>query len=174
MVTDNIEIKKNKYEETRRRFSKFKNGFEISDREIIERLVEEIEQYRKRIKEQNEIIDNLKLESEGCILDTTDELMDPDVEEVITTTKYAAGKLVKMETEYKYKDITKEIANNNPKEIKAIYHAEIYETNDGTMEILYECDKDRCEECTKENCSIEYCTHTLNKKYAKNYYNKKS
>jgi hypothetical protein len=42
------------------------------------------------------------------------------------------------------------------------------------INILYECDKDRCIECNKKNCIPEYCTHTLNKKYAKNYYNKES
>ncbi|MBO5348981.1 MAG: hypothetical protein J6A89_04090 [Clostridia bacterium] len=58
------------------------------------------------------------------------------------------------------------------KEIKAIYHAEIYELNDGTTDIIYECDKDKCKECNKKNCFPEFCTHTINKKYAKNYYKK--
>ena len=54
MATDiNIEIKQSRYEETRRRITRFKNQFDISDREIIESLAEEIEQYRNRIKEQN-------------------------------------------------------------------------------------------------------------------------
>ena len=106
------EVRKSKYEETRRRLSRYKNSFELDDREIIEYLVEEIEQYREKIKQ----------------------------------------------LEY------------DSKKIKAIYHAEIYECTDGTTEVIYECDKDKCKECDKKNCIPEYCTHTTNKKYARNYY----
>ena len=180
MDVDNIEEKKSKYYDTRKRISIFKNVFEISDREIIEKLADEIEQYRKRIQEQNNMIDELSkktIHSEECILDTADELIDQDIVEIISTTQYGDGKPIQSKIEYKYKDTSDTIINNkneNAKAIKAIYHAEIYETNDGTIEILYECDKDRCTECDKKNCYKEYCTHTLNKKYAKNYYNKES
>lgn len=53
--------------------------------------------------------------------------------------------------------------------IKHIYKATIYEYESGRQEIAYECNKDNNKECNKRNCSKEYCNHTLNKKYAKEY-----
>ena len=50
MPADSIKKQESKYEETRRRISRFKNKFNISDREIIEELSEEIEKYRHKIK----------------------------------------------------------------------------------------------------------------------------
>ena len=44
--------------------------------------------------------------------------------------------------------------------IIGIYKAEIYEYENGDIRIAYECDK--------SNCKEEYCTHTLNKRFAKN------
>ena len=44
----NIVIKKSRYEETRRRITSFRNNFNMSDREIIESLAEEIEYYRNK------------------------------------------------------------------------------------------------------------------------------
>jgi len=56
MATDtNIEIKQSRYEETRRRITRFRNGYNISDREIIEYLAEEIEQNRERIRKLTEM-----------------------------------------------------------------------------------------------------------------------
>lgn len=55
--------------------------------------------------------------------------------------------------------------------IKAIYKATIYEYESGKIDIAYECDKDNNIECNKRNCGADYCTHTLNKKYAKNFIN---
>ncbi len=109
MATDtNIEIKQSRYEETRRRITRFRNEFNMSDREIIENLAEEIEQYRNRIKEQNRIIDELHkrtIQSEEVILDTTeDELVNEDIIEIISTTQYADGKPIVSKMEYKYKE----------------------------------------------------------------------
>lgn len=56
--------------------------------------------------------------------------------------------------------------------IKAIYKATIYEYESGKTDILYECDIEKNKDCNKRNCHKEYCTHTLDKKYAKNYKNK--
>lgn len=109
MATDiNIEIKQSRYEETRRRITKFRNKFDISDREIIESLVEEIEEYRNRIENQNRIIDELSektIQSEEMTLVETEELIDKDVAEITTTTIYAAGKPIRTIMEYKYKEI---------------------------------------------------------------------
>ncbi len=109
MATDtNIEIKQSRYEETRRRLTRFKNGLNISDREIIESLSEEIEYYRNKIKHQDEIIDKLSnktIESKEELLDTADEeIVDEDIIEIISTTQYANGKPIISKMEYKYKE----------------------------------------------------------------------
>lgn len=52
--------------------------------------------------------------------------------------------------------------------IIGIYKAKIYEYENGDIRIAYECDKDNNIECYKRNCKQEYCTHTLNKSFAKN------
>jgi hypothetical protein len=105
----NIKIEQNRYKKTRRRITKFRNEFDMCDREIIEYLAEEIEQYRDRIKEQNRIIDELSkitIQSEEVTLDTIeDEVMDKDIIEIISTTQYADGKLIQSKMEYKYKEI---------------------------------------------------------------------
>lgn len=97
-----------KYEQVRRRLTRFKNQYNISDREIIEYLAEEIEQYRSRIKEQNKIIDeihNKTIQSEVVELDCiNDELVDEDITEIISTTQYATGKPILTKMEYKYKE----------------------------------------------------------------------
>lgn len=51
------------------------------------------------------------------------------------------------------------------KVLKAI----ILEYENGWCDILYECDKSKNAECNKKNCDKEYCNHTLDKQYAKNY-----
>ncbi len=48
-----------KYEQTRKRVEKCHRQHSISDKEIIEYLADEIEQYRNKIKQQTRIIDNL-------------------------------------------------------------------------------------------------------------------
>jgi hypothetical protein len=53
--------------------------------------------------------------------------------------------------------------------VKAIYKATIFEYENGKTEVLYKCDKDNNKECLKVNCNKEYCTNTLNKKYAKDF-----
>ena len=109
METDkNIKIEQNRYKETRRRITRFRNVFDMSDREIIEYLAEEIEQYRDRIKEQNRIIDELSkitIQSEEVTLDTIeDELVDKDIIEIISTTQYVDGKPIQSKMQYKYKE----------------------------------------------------------------------
>lgn len=104
----NVVIKQSKYEEARRRVSRFKNTFEISDKEIIEYLAEEIEQYRERIKQQDGTIDELTketIQSNETTLDSTDdELVDEEIVEIISTTRYANGKPIMSKMEYKYKE----------------------------------------------------------------------
>lgn len=53
--------------------------------------------------------------------------------------------------------------------IKAIYKAIIFEYEDNKIDILYECDIEKNKECSKENCKIDSCRHTLDKCYAKNF-----
>lgn len=57
-------------------------------------------------------------------------------------------------------------------EIIAIYKADIFEYRSGRTEISYVCDKDRNKECEKNYCTDDCCTHTLDKKYAKNFIEK--
>lgn len=113
--------KEDRYTETRKRIARFRNQFSISDKEIIEALAEEIEQYRDRIRCQEEYINELN---------------------------------------NKHSSIDK---------LVAIYKADMLEYESGKIDILYECNKDNNKECNKRSCSKECCTHTLNKKYAKNY-----
>ena len=92
MATDkNIIINRDRYKETRNRIKICRNNNDISDREIVEYLAEEIEQYRNRIKEQNRIIDELserQIQSEEVVLDTTEnDLIDENVIEIISTTQ---------------------------------------------------------------------------------------
>ncbi len=75
------------------------------------------------------------------------------------------------------KEVSKKIGNdeiisaiNQPNKVKAIYKAEVFKYENGKTDILYECDKENNKECSKESCTrYNYCTHTLNKKYAKNF-----
>lgn len=137
-IDDLVLRKKNsKYEETRKRISRFRNMFSISDKEIIESLSDEIEQYRDRIRKQEEYINQLldkQIQSEAVELEKIDKLI-----------------------------------NDN---IKAIYKATIFEYESGKRDTLYECDSDNNTECNKKYCRADCCTHTLNKKYAKNFINK--
>lgn len=100
-IIDNI----SRYSKVKRRMQ---NMFlrNLSDKEIIEELEKEIEQYRNRIEQQNKIIDELynkTIQSENETLDTIDDSIDEDIEEIITDTIYADGKVRKTITEYKYK-----------------------------------------------------------------------
>lgn len=98
----------NRYIKTRERIKRFLGNWNISDKDIIEFLDKEIEQYRERIEQQSRIIDNLskmKIQDEETILDATeDELINKDIVEIIETTKYADGKPIVSETKYRYKD----------------------------------------------------------------------
>ena len=106
-----------RYQETKRRmFVKYTNAY-MSDKEIIEYLAEEIEQYRNRIDNQKRIIDYLSKnkESNTIIKDKlisneqdykkdNEDILDDDIEEIITTSQMADGKIIKIITEYKYKE----------------------------------------------------------------------
>lgn len=80
----------------------------MSDKEIIELLADETEEYRNRIRNQEEYIKKLQdkqIQSEVVELDTTeDELVDKDIIEIISTTQYADGKPIQSKMEYKYKE----------------------------------------------------------------------
>lgn len=97
-----------KYGKARKRISLFKNTYNISDREIIEALEEEIEGYRKKIMKQTAVIEELHQSIRQSKTDTVDitedELMDKDVIEIESTTQYADGKTIKTTMKYKYKD----------------------------------------------------------------------
>lgn len=107
-------ILNNKYKETRKRICRFKGSNDLSDKDIIEYLAVEIEDYRNKIEKLEEYIDKLK---EKQIEDTR--LEDKDVIEIISTTQYADGKPIATTMRYKYKDknesitITPEDAQNN-------------------------------------------------------------
>ena len=100
MATDiNVVIKQSKYEETRKRVSRFKNTFEISDKEIIEYLAKEIEQYRERIRKQEEYINELK--NKQTILEIREDRV--ELKEIETINKFANERLIETITKYNYK-----------------------------------------------------------------------
>lgn len=114
----------NDYSETRKRICRFKGSNNLSDKDIIEYLGEEINAYRSKIQKLEEQINKLN--------------------------------------------------EQQPRQLKAVYKAEIFEYESGRIDIAYECDKEDNKECSKECCTIyNYCTHTLNKKYAKNFIKEK-
>lgn len=216
-----------KYIKIRKRLNNLYDTRYMSDKDMIEKLDEEIEEYRNRIRCLEDAIEtlkakeitaintndntvlvftiedsvnrdiaiNIKKELENktkckCLIlcndmklanvlneekeDDEQQEIDSDIEEIITTNYMSGGKLVKTITEYKHKDIleeTKLIDNKN--NVKSILKADIIEYENGMTDILYECDKDRNIECNKKNCNRDCCTHTLDKKYAKNYINNK-
>lgn len=103
------EVKIDRYQETKRRLAWVNKRFNIcSDKELIEYMAEEIEQYRNRINEQHRIIDELSkktIQSEEVTLNVTDdELVDEDIIEIISTTQYADGKPIISKMKYKYKE----------------------------------------------------------------------
>ena len=97
-----------KYEQARIRVTRHYNNRNMSDKEIIELLAEEIEQYREKIQKQEEYIKQLQdrqIQGEVLELDTTeDEVVDKDIIEIISTTQYADGKPIQSKIEYKYKE----------------------------------------------------------------------
>ena len=66
-------------------------------------------------------------------------------------------------------DRANERIKHNEDIVKAIYKAEIFEYESGEIDIVYECDKKNNKECNKKSCYKDCCSHTLNKKYIKNY-----
>ncbi len=109
-----------RYQETKQRmFAKYNNVY-ISDKQIIEDLAEEIEQYREEIDNQRRIIKELSknnIQSEEVILD--DELMDKDITEIISSTQYVDGKPIISKLEYKYKQ------NELPNELKKLENIQL-------------------------------------------------
>lgn len=105
---DGIKIEEtinNRYEQTRIRVTRHYNNRNMSDKEIIETLADEIEQYRERIQKQEEYIKQLQdkqIQSEVVELDTTDETTDDNIKEMTTTNIFANGKLIQSTTNYKY------------------------------------------------------------------------
>ena len=96
-----------KYEQTRLRVIRHYNNRNMSDKEIIELLAEEIEEYRNRIRNQEEYIKKLQdkqIQSEVVELDTTDEIIDDNIKEMITTNISADGKVIQTIIKYKYKE----------------------------------------------------------------------
>ena len=89
----------NDYSETRKRICRFKGSNNLSDKDIIEYLAEEINGYRSKIEKLEEHIDKLK---EKQIEDT--KLEDKDVIEITSITQSADGKLIATTMKYKYKD----------------------------------------------------------------------
>lgn len=84
------------YQTTRMRLTKWKNTKEkyISDKEIIEELAIEIQQYRERIERLNETIRNLiKEDTNKDLINTT-----------ITTTHYVGGEVITKEELLKLED----------------------------------------------------------------------
>lgn len=174
ILIDGKTILKNRYQKTRDRVTRLEHNYNMSDKEIIEFLDNEICEYRNTIEKQRKTIKELqerKIESETMELKVAEpkeiEIIDEDIEKVETTNIYASGKLIATTIMYKYKDKPKD-------KLKAIYKAEIFEYESGRIDTLYECDKENNDECDKESCTnYHYCNHTSNKKYAKNYINEK-
>ena len=186
----------NKYLETRKRICRFKGDNSLSDKDIIEYLIEEIEGYRNKIKHledyinkheeetkteelvlqvkflQKEIEELKGIEYEGTTLDTAERVEDEDLLGTITTATYENGKVISETTEYKYKD--KDIKERTKeRKLKAIYRANIFEYDNGDIETAYICDNEKNKECTKESCTqYNDCKYTFNKKYAKNFINR--
>jgi len=110
-----LKQEQSKYEQTRIRVTRHHNNRNMSDKEIIELLADEVEEYRNRIKEQEEYIKHLKDKqiqgevveldtTEVVELDTTDEIIDNNIKEITTTNFFASGKLMQTITKYKYKE----------------------------------------------------------------------
>lgn len=96
-----------KYEQTRIRVIRHYNNRNMSDKEIIELLADEIEEYRNRIRNQEEYIMQLQgrqIQGKVVELDTTEETVDKDIIEIISITQYADGKPMQSKMEYKYKE----------------------------------------------------------------------
>lgn len=115
-------MRKDSYIETKRRLSRCFDIKNMSDKEIIEVLDNEIKQYRERIEQLQEQVKELynrEIKSETITLDTTEEdLVDEDILEIISTTQYADGKPIQSKMEYKYKDTSNNMMNNKNENAK--------------------------------------------------------
>ena len=103
-----MEESKSRYEYERERISKKKYGrriSSISDKEIIEKLSEEMDYYRDKIKVLTEQIkskvtsDNITESKEGLEVS----ILDDDIVKIETINKYADNKVYETITRYKYK-----------------------------------------------------------------------
>ena len=110
-TSTNIKLIQKRYEETRRRITRFGNKFNISDREIIESLAEEIEQYRDKIRKQEEYIEELRrkeiifnVKEENIELKEIQNVEDDEIKQIETTNIFADGKLIQSITKYHYED----------------------------------------------------------------------
>lgn len=110
---DDLVLRKrqNKYKETRKRVTRFKSNYNMSDKEIIEYLAEEIEQYRGRIRNQEEYIKELEnkqtilnIKEDKVELKEIEQVEDKDVKEIETINKFADGRLIQSISNYKYKE----------------------------------------------------------------------
>lgn len=127
---------RNKYEATRNRVTKFKSNRNMSDRDIIEFLDDEILQYRKTIKEQRNIIEELQNKQETT--DKTYEVLKGlkvEVKEIkgtienINTYKenyYADNMKYYEQTSYEIEILTDDM-----------YTVKIYPIAEGTLKELY-------------------------------------
>lgn len=96
-----MDNKQNLYKETRDRITRFKKVNCISDKEIIEKLAIEIQQYRDRIKRLNDTID--KLLEEEC-KKTKEDTDSEDIEIIESIIRYSNGKPTEQIVKYNYKE----------------------------------------------------------------------
>lgn len=103
-----MEESKSRYEYERERISKKKYGrriSNISDKEIIEKLSEEMDYYKDKIKVLTEQLeskitsDNITESKEGLEVS----ILDDDIVEIETINKYADNKVYETITRYKHK-----------------------------------------------------------------------
>ena len=92
------------YQYTRNRVTRFYNNKDMSDKEIIEALSKEIEQYRNRIRMLEghtcKMIDNSKQQGHVIIAASNEETTMEQMVDYITETFYADEKIIKEVTTY--------------------------------------------------------------------------
>ncbi len=100
------ERKIDRYEEAKRKVLIKTNDPYTSDKEIIEHLSKELEQCQNSMYKKEGIIDSLSklISNEQDYKEDNENILDDDIEEIITTTQMADGKIIKTITEYKYKE----------------------------------------------------------------------
>ena len=113
--------KQTRYEETRKRLTRFRNQIYMSDKEIIEYLAEELEYYRDKIKTQELYIKKIQKKAitlgEQCDrigLKFIEKVDSNNIQEKETINVYADEKLIQSIIKHKYKEKLQE-ANTPPK-----------------------------------------------------------